>query len=238
MRARPDHLGRRARAGDERAQRGVGAPSPLRAGAPPRFLRPGRPAAAGPAAGDARTGDALGGLQRTGLAPAGRGRLRVGRRRRRLHPVPLPPDRGRDRPGADAGRLPPGRPRRAGPLPLGVPWHVQQRRRLLFLHGRRAHPGGAHVPGGGAAPDRARPRRRGLRGTGPPRWRRARSRGPTLRRQRRAGRRAQGLQDAGVVLRDLQGAPSRAARTGAGRPGRGRAAAAPRHRGDRRGGRG
>ena len=40
-----------------------------------------------------------------------------------------------------------------------------RRRRLLLLHGRRAHPGGAHVPGGGAAPDRARPRRGGLRGT-------------------------------------------------------------------------
>ena len=59
--------------------------------------------------------------------------------------------------------------------------------------------------------------------------------GPPLPRQRRAGRRAQGLEDAGVVLRHLQGAPPRTARPGPRRAGRGGDPAPPRHRGDGRG---
>ena len=152
--------------GTTRAQRRVGAPPPLRAGAHCPTSTAWTGCCAWP------RGWRRGSRGRAGSTTTGRSRpqlveavVRVGRRRRRLHAVPLPPDRGRDRPGADAGRVPPGRPRRAGPLPLGVPRHVRRRRRVLLLHGRRAHAGGAHVPGGGAAPDRARPRRGGLRGT-------------------------------------------------------------------------
>ena len=101
----------------------------------------------------------------------------------------------------------------------GVPRHLRRRRRLLLPHRGGAHARRADVPGGRPSPDRARARRGRVRGHGPARRRAPRPRRPALHRERRAGRRAQGLEDAGLVLRHLQGAPSRAAGPGAGRPG-------------------
>ena len=97
--------------------------------------------------------------------------VRVGRRRRRLLPVPVPPHRGHHRQGAGAGGAPPGRARRAGALPAGVPRHLRGRGRLLLPHGVRTHARRADVPGGRAPADRARARRGRVRGAGPARRR-------------------------------------------------------------------
>ncbi len=114
-----------------------------------------------------------------------------------------------------------------------------RRRRVLLLHARRSARSSS-----ACTPWRSGPRScSGLgvgdsEGTGRHGRRAAGAGGPALHRERRTGRRAQGVEDARLLLRHLQGASSRPAGAGAGRSRRRRAAAAPRHRGHGRGGRG
>ena len=76
-------------------------------------------------------------------------------------------------------------------------------------------------PGGREAPDRARARGRGVRRGRAARRGGPRPRGSSVHRQRGPGRRAQGLQDAGLLLRHVQGAAPRPVGPGAGGPGLG-----------------
>ena len=225
-------MGGRAGAGDHDGERGSRAPAPLHARPAARLLRPRRPAAPGAPHGDTGPGKAVGRLQRPRVERAGRRRQRVGRGRHRLLPVPVPPDGGCHRPCPGAGRAAPGRARRACALPARVPRHLRRRRRLLLPHGGGAPPRRADVPGGGAPPDSARAWGRGAPGYGPARWRADGPRRPALHRERGTGGRAQGLQDAGLVLRHVQGASPGTAGPGPRGPHLGGAAAPPRHRGD------
>ena len=108
-------------------------------------------------------------------------------------------------------------------------------RRVLLPHGGRAPVGRADLPGGGEAPDRPGAGGGRIRRCGTLRGRDPRPGRPALHRQCGPGGRAQGLQDAGRVLRHLQGAAPRAVGPGAGRSDFGRARPTPRHR-DHRGG--
>ena len=167
LRARRHHLGRRPGAGDHRVNGVTVHRHPSAHGRLPDFYGLDGTVRLAPP-GDTGTGKAVGRLQRPCLPAAGRRRVRVERRRRRLLPVPLPPHRGDHRQGPRAGGVPSGGARRAGFVPVGVPWHLRGRRRLLLLFGVGAHPRRADVPGGGAPPDRARSRGGRLRGAGRP----------------------------------------------------------------------
>ena len=225
--------------GTTEVQRGLGPPAPVRARPPARLLRPGRPPAPGPAQATREQGrrwvEYNGPVSPELVEAVCASDADVVA----FYPYLYHPTVATIGKVSGAGGVPPGGPRRAGAVPARVPRHLRRRRRLLLLHRVGAHAGRADVPGGRATPDRARARAWGSpRASGRPGGELLRAGRPPLRRERGTGRRAQGLQDAGVVLRHLQGAPSRPAGPRPRRPGLGRAAAASRRRGDGPGGRG
>ena len=164
LRARPPHLGRRAGAGDHRGERGARAPAPsARTGGFPTSTASTGSCGWHPAWRPWSRGRRWVDYNGPVSTRARRRRRRVRRRRHRLLSLPVPPDRGGHRPGPGAGGPAPGRPRRAGAVPAGVPGHLRGRRRLLLPHGVGAPARGADVPGGRAPADRARSRRGGVR---------------------------------------------------------------------------
>ena len=198
LRARRHHLGRRAGAGHDRDQRRDRAPSSLRARPPAGLLRPRRDGPAGPALGDAGAGRAVGRLQRPRLARAGRCRGGLGRRRRRL--LPRTCTTRPWRPSARCGcRRCSTRPRTtsppctcrcsAAPSATPTPSASTRRRSACSSSGCTRWPSARRSCSGSAWASPKRPGRPGARGR--------RAGRPAVHRQRRARRRAQGLQDAG-----------------------------------------
>ena len=162
----------------------------------------------------------------TGHPRVDRGVRPLRRGRHDLLPVPLLPDGARHRPGARADRPPSSRPRRARPVPAGVPRGVRGGGRTGLPDGGRTGTGAAHLPGGLPPPAAAGARRRRPRPyAGPPG-----SGGPSLPPVPRAGRPSQGNPSVGLPLRHVQGPPPGAPPAGVRRPGDRASAGPPRRR--------
>ena len=238
MRARRHHVGGRPRARDDRRQRGDRAPAPFGPRPPARFLRPGRDRADSPRAWP-RGNRARGGSTTTAPSPPSWS-TPSSPRTPTSSPSPRTCTTRRWRPSGRCACRRCSTPPRTTSRPCTCPSSAAPsgtRTRSASIRRRNA------PSSSGCTRWRSVPRSCSVSGWVTPRppagpaARCGAGRAP-LHRQRRACRRAQGLQDAGLVLRDLQGASPRTARPGPGRARLGRHRSPSRHRRDGSGGRG
>ena len=134
LRARPPHVGEHRARRDHPGERGDRPEVPYRVAPDARLLRARRAVAGGSRGRLPLRDPGVGRPQRADVSRARRRRGRDGRRRDRLLPVPVRHHGRRHRRLRGPGGAPPRRPRRAGPLFLGLPTQLPRRRRLRVPH--------------------------------------------------------------------------------------------------------